>query len=225
MSDVRTVTPPAPLFAAADFGAAFLALLPNGPVWPRDADAVLARTAGALAPTYERMTMRAAQLLQEAPAGGLVEVLPEWEATLGLPDPCLGPSPTIAQRQRGVRAAVAAKGGQSIPYYTMVAAALGYPITVVEYASARTDVLAADDPVYGPDWDYAWQVTLPSTVVVEFAADVSFADDPLASWGSHEAECTIRRIAPAHTVLSFAYSGGASGAALGEFVLDRDVLT
>ena len=189
----------------ADYADRLLALLPSGRVWPREPGAVIPQAAAGMAPSFARLDARAAALLQDAPAGDLVELLPEWEATLGLPDPCAGEQPTIELRQRSVRAQIAARGGQSIPYFVALALALGFAVTVDEFAPARADVLAADDPVYGPDWADTWRITLPALSLEEFAADESYADDPLASWGSKTAECTLGRYAPGHTILQFAY--------------------
>jgi uncharacterized protein YmfQ (DUF2313 family) len=45
-------------------------------------------------PAFERLTARANNLLIDAFPGSTYELLPEWEATLGLPDPCAGEAPT-----------------------------------------------------------------------------------------------------------------------------------
>lgn len=192
--------PSVPVYDRNDFASAFMALLPFGPVWPRDQDAVLPQVAAALVPTYERMTFRAAALLTEAPMYTLTEMLPEWEATLGLPDPCAGPEPTIELRRQGVAAAIAARGGQSIPYFTAIAFLLGSVIQVEEFTPFQADVSGADDPDCEPGWAHVWWV------------------------GRHgenlPMECTLRRYAPAHTRLEFVDLGGFALWDFGIFGLD-----
>ncbi|WP_197520275.1 putative phage tail protein, partial [Paraburkholderia tropica] len=54
--------------------------------------------------SYERSTSRANYLLIDSFPPTAYELLPEWESTLGLPDPCAGEAPTIPQRQAQVLA-------------------------------------------------------------------------------------------------------------------------
>jgi len=178
----------APPYAAADFTEAMLALLPSGPVWPREPGAVLPQVIAGLAPTYERMSARAAALLLDAPVGTLDELLTEWEATLGLPDPCAGGSPTVSQRRASAAAAIAARGGQSARYFLGVLTALGRTGTVQSFAPARAGLLAVGSPLYGPDWAFVWEATVDPAEVATAATDAVV-------------ECVLRRIAPAHTIL------------------------
>ena len=181
--------PAAPNYLAADFASALLALLPHGPVWPRDADATLPLIPAGLAPTYERLTARCAALLQDAPAGTLNEMLPEWEATRGLPDPCAGTNPSLQQRRMSVAAQIAARGGQSAAYFIGIVAALGRMATVETFAPARCGALACGQPLYGPDWDYVWLMTVSGpTLAGGYTSNAVI-------------ECVLRRFMPAHTVL------------------------
>lgn len=198
---------PAPMYDAADYLSAMQALLPRGRAWPRHEDAVLTRTLGALAPVYARLHARANVLLADAFPGTSTELLPEWEATLGLPDPCSGPAPTLAARRAQVMARLAAGGGQSAEYFRGIAATLGYRVTVRQFAPARAGKLRAGQPAYGPAWAHAWRVTAPAVTVRRFRAGQGAAGEALATWGNRDLECALRRIAPAHTVLQFSYGG------------------
>lgn len=183
-------------YSASDFTGAMLALLPSGPVWPRETDAVLPRVIAGLAPTYERMSARAGALLLDAPVGTLDELLPEWEATLGLPDPCAGPAPNLAQRRASVAAAISAQGGQSATYVLSLLRALGRSGTVTSFAPARSGLLGAGEPLYGPAWAHAWQVT------------VNLATFPDDAASDAVVECVLRRMMPAHTVLIVVFPSG-----------------
>ena len=91
----------------------------------------------ALAQVYVRQTARSRNLVVDAFPATTVELLPEWENTLGLPDPCAGPSPTLGQRIAQVVARLTDSGGQSVAYFVELARRLGYDITVTQYAPSR----------------------------------------------------------------------------------------
>jgi uncharacterized protein YmfQ (DUF2313 family) len=197
---------PLPSYSASDFLAARQNLLPPGMAWPRDADAVITKFLAALAQTDWRLASRGRALVVDAFPATTIELLPEWEASLGLPDPCAGPAPSIVQREAQVVARLIASGGQSVPYFISVALALGYTVTVTEFATFRAGIGHAGDPIYGADWAHAWQINAPLNSVTFFEAGHSAAGDPLASWGNTVLECEMNRIKPAHTVLIFSYT-------------------
>jgi len=196
----------APNFKAADFLVAMQALLPRGRVWPRDPDTVQAKVLSGLAPSYERQTARANYLLVDSFPATTYELLPEWEATLGLPDPCAGVAPTVPARRAQVVARLTNLGGASIPYLIGFAASLGYTVTITQYTQARAGMLRAGQPCCGYDWNFAWKITAPLNTVVRAAAGSMAAGDPLASWGNRVLECEFRAVMPAHTIPIFAYA-------------------
>ncbi len=198
---------PVPSYSAAALLGALQRLLPRGRVWSRDPDSVQAQVLGSLMPIYARQSDHAAALLVDCFPATSVELLPEWEATLRLPDPCAGPEPTIALRQAQVVARLTNTGGQSVPYFVGYAATLGFPVTITEYAPARADLLCADEPVYDPAWAHYWLVTAAGVEVTYFVADDSYADEPLAAYGSTVLSCELGRLKPAHTTVSFSFGG------------------
>jgi uncharacterized protein YmfQ (DUF2313 family) len=159
-----------------------------------------------LMPTYERQAGRAADLLTDIFPPDSVALLPEWEAALGLPDPCAGPNPTIEQRQQQVVARFAGGGGQSIAYFTQFAAALGYPITITEFAPARFGATTFGQPFCGPQWANVWQVNQPTFVIQNAEFGHAEFGDPFRSWGSTIVQCELQRLAPAHTLVIFSYN-------------------
>ncbi|KAF1040294.1 MAG: hypothetical protein GAK35_03548 [Herbaspirillum frisingense] len=194
-----------PAYTSQDFVNALQGLLPPGSVWPRDQDSVLTATLRGLAPTFERQASRARNLLIDANPATTVELLPEWEETLGLPDPCAGTSPTIQQRRAQVVARFANSGGQSIRYFINFAADLGYTISTREFAPFRCGQSAVGDPVGGEDWAYTWAIVAPLNSPVYFSAGQSAAGEALAAWQNQVLECELRRVKPAHTILQFFY--------------------
>lgn len=189
----------------ADLRAALLSLLPTGTVWPRRDGSTVARSCAGIAALAGRLQARAGALLIDAFPATAYELLPDWETTLGLPDSCAGPAPTLQQRRAQVTARLTAQGGQSMPYLVAQAAALGYAITVDEFAPARAGQIRAGDPIRGEAWAHALVVRAPATTVTYFRAGQSAAGEPLATWGNGALECSLRRLIPAHTVILFAY--------------------
>jgi len=227
--------PPSPIVQAAlpatgarseaDYLGAIQALLPRGRAWSRDPATTLTAVLDGWARAYARVDARQTNLLIDAFPTAAVELLPEWEATLGLPDPCLGPLPTLQQRQAQVRARLVAMGGQSIPYLTTVAASLGFPVSITEFAPFRAGINDAGDAVNGSQgptpaisflagfsdagdpvvtWDggmagFDWSFALLIQVIAEpttyFRSGASAADEPIASWLDSQALATLNYFA------------------------------
>jgi uncharacterized protein YmfQ (DUF2313 family) len=197
---------PAPQYNAADYLSALQALMPRGRVWPRDADATQSKVLSGLVPTYVRQNARANALLGEALPITTFELLPEWEATLGLPDPCAGVSPTVQGRRAQVVARFANVGGQSAPHMIAFAKNLGYTITITQFTPARAGLLRAGQALCGTAWAHAWRVNAPSNTVNPFRAGSATAGEPLSSSGNAVLECELAAVKPAHTTVFFKYS-------------------
>lgn len=191
----------------SDYQQLLFALLPQGAVWPRDPDSTLGRTLAALAEELARVDARALDLLDEADPRTAYELLPDWEKTCGLPDACAGLGASLQERRAAVVARVTHRGGQSPAYFQGLAASLGYAATVSEHQPFRAGQGRAGDPVYGPDWIFAWRVTTAQTAPrALFRAGQSAAGERLASWGLEPLECAVRAAAPAHTHVIFSYT-------------------
>lgn len=212
----------APNYAASDFASAIHALMPRGLVWPRDPTAVQAQVIAGLSSTWQRHTTANNQLLVDAFPATAVELLPEWESTLGLPDPCAGESPTLQGRQQQVVARLTNSGGQSIAYFVAYAQALGYTVGVTEFAPFRAGQSRAGQSTGTQDWFFTWEINAPAETVTWFTAGQSYAGQAVASWGSAVLECELKSIKPAHTYLNFAY--GQTGLLDSTFVLGESSL-
>lgn len=168
-----------------------------------EAESKVSAVIGAIAMELARVDERAGDLINESDPRTISETLPEWEAMLGLPDPCVPFEQSTAQRIQAVVAKYIARGGQSPAYFVAVAAALGFVITITEFhrftANSR-----ADESCWGSAWAFAWQVNAPEASVQYFDANSS-ADDPAAWWSNEILECVMRRLKPAHTTVVFAY--------------------
>ncbi len=195
---------PIPIASAVDYLWQFQRLLPRGRIWHRGWGTLQAQDFLTLMPTWARLHQRAGDVVVETfPCTVAAEMLPEWEATLGLPDcEALG---TIQQRQAAVCAKFAMRGGQSIDYFIALAAAHGYTIQITQSSAFRVECNSVEDPLNDAAWDFAFIVTAPSQAITYFSADLSHAEEPLEWWSNDELECLIRMYAPAHTIPMFQY--------------------
>lgn len=181
------------------------ALLPLGAAWPQRLEARLHQLLRAEADELARIHERAQVLIEEVDPRTTYELLTDWERVAGLPDPCLGLAPTLSRRRESLVAKLTRRGGQSRQYFIDVAASIGFAIAITEFEPWRCD-MACDLPITGDAWSFAWEVRAPEETV-RFFTTQSGCDEPLSEWGNDVLECVIGRLAPAHTVVIFAYGG------------------
>lgn len=175
-------------YSTEDYAAAARALLPRGRVWSDEPDSVQMRVLAGLAGAFQRSDEAANRLLLNSLPGSNVDLLKEWEASLGLPDPCGGPDQTVQQRQAQVLARFIGGGGQNRQRFIDFAATLGFTITILNYAPFRCGVSGAGDPVGGQEWNDIWGVTIVSNAY-------GIANDVLL--------CELNTIKPAETMIIF----------------------
>lgn len=195
----------APVYSDDDYLSAIKQLLPRGRAWLSDGSSTRERLLRGLAATWTRVNQADANLLIDAFPATAQFLLPEWEASLGLPDPCAGLAPTIALRQAQVVQRLTDAGGQSRAHYIDVAAQLGFTISITQFAPFRAGQSHAGDSLGGPWSFYTWQVNAPLQSTSYFRAGMGAAGEPLQSWGNDLLECAISELAPAHTSLLFGY--------------------
>jgi len=196
----------APEYSAADYLQALWNLMPRGRVWSRDQDSVQNLTLSGLAETFARMNSRANALIPDAFPQTTYELLPEWEETLGIPDECAPLGTTIQARQKAVLAKFIGTGGQSAGYYIDYAASLGFTITIKQYTPFRVGQQKMGDQLGGEEWAFHWDIACPAFTTTYFRTGDSAMGEALASWSNSPLICTMDKIKPAHTTLSFIYS-------------------
>lgn len=195
----------APALTEDDFLGALQSYLPRGKAWPRDPGTVLSKLLRGFAVGFARVHARALALLKDAFPAGTEELLPEWEASLGLPDPCAGEQPLISDRQAQVVARFAFTGGQSVPYFIRYAGQLGYAVTITEFSPSRFG-RPFGLPFGGDAWAYHWEVDAPSFSIHPFLFGADVFGTPFRSWDNAVLQCELQRLKPGHTTLSFLYS-------------------
>lgn len=192
----------APLLGEDDFLALLQNRLPRGRAWTRDEGSNLTAFLRGIAKSMAAAHARQVNLLTDEFPASTEELLPEWEATLGLPDPCAGQLPLISERVAQAVARIKARGGQSVPYFIGFALNLGYTITITEFTPYRVG-RPIGVPIYGDDWAHVWEVNAPAFTTRYFRAGVDTAGTPLADWSGGVLACELGRIKPGHTFLFF----------------------
>lgn len=197
---------------AADYAGQMRQLLPHGAAWASPQESNLTKLIVSLAAEFARIDARAGQLIEEADPRTTLELLPDWERVLGLPDACFAAPDNVSERRAALRQKITGLGGQSRAYFTELAARLGYFITITEHKPARVGMFLSER-LNGPEWAFAWTVhvepfegDLPDEQ--SFFAQARIGDElgvRLRGFGSIDLECAIRRASPAHTTVLFAY--------------------
>lgn len=195
------------LFTVSNYQSALLAHLPRGRVWQTGPDNPLTQLSQALANSFQRVDASAMSLLAGGFPATALELLPEWEESLGLPDNCtIGETYTIERRRQAVVSRLVGKGSLSKQFYIGVAKTLGYDITIDEFRQARVGFSVCGEAINGDDWPFVWRVNAQQTTYVQAKCGVTYCGEPLATWGNKILECTLNQLAPPFTVLLFGYS-------------------
>jgi uncharacterized protein YmfQ (DUF2313 family) len=167
-------------------------LLPPGRIFSRRADSVLRKLLEAFAVLLQAAEVRAFQLLVELDPQTTYEALPEWEALLGLPDPCAPAAQTFQERRARVVQKYTRQPRPTLEYIAELASDLGYFGTVLTEDALRFQLV----------------VSVPNPRVVLFRAGVSRCGDLLGKIDrAADLECLLGEVKPAHVTLVFDYSG------------------
>jgi len=138
----------------------------------------------------QRVYQRARTLLREAHALTTDELLHEWEAEYGLPEPCITVVQTVEERRNAVIGRMAGVGGCSRAYFIDLAARMGITIAIVEEHAFEVGRDGAGMGIGGDEWSFTWSVYAPPTT--------SVAQRQLL-------ECVFDRINQAHLAVQFFY--------------------
>mgnify|MGYP001197080982 CR=1 FL=1 len=194
LSDPTAATLPA-------YASAINQLLPQGLAWNRPAGSTQEALVQAIAKEFALVGAQVDVLLTEMDPHQANQLLSEWEANAGLPDPVSSPPADIPGRQAVL---VARLNGNRTPSITnIVAAALtaGYAITTYtnnapvlpafarpyEFRVARAGSAVAGDPCMGVAWAFAFGVVYTGALQTDTL------------------EALIERISQAHTAAIYDY--------------------
>ncbi len=180
-------------YNANEYTSAIQSLFPVGRVWPRMPDSVIAAVIRSLAEAYQHSDADATQLLIDAFPGTTSALLPEWEATLGLPDDCAcNASNDEVTRRHAVVSKLIGTGGQSAAYFISLSKAMGYEIAIKQYRQARSGLSVCGDAINGDRWPYVWEVNVTN------ASNDSTCSLKLLL-------CRLAEFSPAHTKFTSTY--------------------
>lgn len=184
----------------------FLDLLPPGDFFETDPEAAFYKLAEAISQTFVEIDQSIDDLVSESYPDTTVDLLPEWEKNYGLPDACTNYNESIQERQKDLVAKYAAKGGQSVAYFIMLAEFLGYTITITEFLPFRTNVNHTNDILYGEEWMWIWQVNYSGSNPIYFRTNVSTTNERLIVYGNDRLVCFFNKYKPAHTKVIFNFT-------------------
>lgn len=149
-------------FSADDYARISSVISPRGLLWRDEPGDVRSSFYLAVGDVLNAVDQRGQAVLAGSLPGAVAPTLPEWEATLGLPDPCLGAAPAFEERAAQVRARFVGVGGLSRGRYVQFAAELGFEISIENYAWFRVGQSTVDSPVAGDEWRFVLGVRVLS---------------------------------------------------------------
>ncbi len=196
---------------ATEYAQAIAGELPTGTAWSRDPDGDLMHWVEGCAEIWGDVSAAAALLLiVESDPSKTVGLLPDWEAALGLPDPCVPQLLTLPERQTALVNKLTTQGGQSREFFIGVAAALGYTITIRECSTFQFGLSSFGGPrgrFQLPSARYCWTVRVagPRATRFQFGRSSFGRDSFCEIVHAEDLECVIRRWKPAHTTVLFDY--------------------
>lgn len=197
-------------------------LLPKGKLWQPTDQPTFSDLLGSTAQELCRVDDRAKQMLIEVDTRTTDESLDTWEGVLGIPDECTPDGQTDDERRQQATQKLTNVGGLSAEFYEETNLNLGF-VTVVEnrvnFLAGRGragDLISnyfdehfvagstAGTQLAKWGWLYYFNVELPATASEHFVAG-SFAGDPLRSFSNELIECTIKKLKPAHSGVTFTF--------------------
>jgi len=195
------------MLSATEYLSLLVALQPPGSALPREGDSIWSLLLQAEAEELARVDGRAADLVVESDPRTSAELLPDWERVCGLPDGCAAAAQTMAERRAAVHGRLTDRGGQRPADYEALARVLGYPEPLVEeFRPFQVGVSSVGEALCHEDWSHCFRLHAGESPVRRFTTGQSCVGEPLASWGDELLECTVRRRAPAHAIVQFAYT-------------------
>jgi len=195
----------------ADYARLLRQLLPRGAAWDFAPGGTFARLLEAMAAEFARIDVRAVDIMDEADPRTALETLIDWERVAGLPDACTGQPDNVRERQIALVQKLTSIAGQTPADFIDLAALIGFEIDIEEHRPLRTG-FRVGDRCKDQAWAFAWTVIVqpfdgagrPVLAIAHFKVG-----DPVGTrvrgFGSLDLECVIRRAAPAHTAVIFAY--------------------
>ncbi len=173
-------------------------------LFPLPLEGVFAQDASIEGAHLDTAQASGASLLSEAFPAASVSLIADWERITGITWP--DGAPPLQVRQAAVISKLRSVGGLSASYFTAIAAAFGWTITVTEMQPAMAGIARAGDTLYVAGIVFCWKVKAAGTVYYARAGQ-STAGENLTWWQPNaQLEALLNAIKPAHTYIVFDYS-------------------
>lgn len=195
--------------SASEYVGMLKELLPHGVAWPRgDSTSLYALMFEVWGAELARVDARARALITEDDPRFAIETFQEWLDEWGLPDDCIRAwsDANDSTLRKLLLWKIQTVGSQNWQFFVDLAAMFGYVITIDEFnrhsvRSRTSDVLSEEV------WPHTWRVNVLAAQgsAMTYHEVTGDAKEPLAWWGDSLIECLIKRYAPAHCTLIFAY--------------------
>lgn len=190
---------------ADDYTLQLQQLEPKGPAWPEEGDSTSARVYPPVGNALALAHVSVQGLIDEADARTTQQLLVDWERVVGLPDECLDPPGSSAERRRRVVQRLTYQGGQSAAFFIAFLESLGYAgATVTEFRPMRCNS-KCNAALNQGGWRFGWRVNVPVGTDVRVMTVRGRCNDPLATWGDPGLACLLAVHKPAHTRLFVGY--------------------
>lgn len=193
---------------AEQYRAQLQALLPLGPAWDPELVPEIDAVLTGLAAEFARLDARGFDLSNELDPAGVTELVPDWERVMDLPDPCLGDSPSFADRRLSVQQRLVAVGGQTPAYFIKIAVSQGYPdATVTELRAPRMGRSRFGVGHFGT-WsaNFIWILNTGGRKKLGRRFGASYWGERFGVNPGSALDCLVRKAAPAHTVVNINFS-------------------
>lgn len=182
-------------------------LLPPGPAWRDHAIGPFLRLSQALANALAQLDTTAEASCDEMDPLTLLQTIPDWERVLKLPNGCLGPDQTLAQRQAMVRSRLTDTDSVTPAYFLKLAHEQGYVnATIIEHRAPRMGRARFGSSHFGSrQAAFIWTLNLGKRKVGGRHFGASQWGERFGQNPSVGTECLINQAKPPHTVIIFNY--------------------
>lgn len=182
------------------------ALLPPGLPFDVDAQPELSELVTKMAAELAAVHWLEESIVAETDPRDAFFLLPEWEASFGLPDECSAGSQILQERRAAVYAKISDLGGARRIRYLKLLADLGINNANIERFDLHTCEHTCEYEVRDDvQWRHTWRVHLPDAIKIQESTCESSCEEALRTWGNTMAECVISRENAAISNVLFAY--------------------
>lgn len=181
---------------------------PPGSALSRETGSWYVRLMHALAEEFARADAFVESLADELDPTTTSELLPEWEAMAGLPDPCAGQLPTIEARRGAVVARLSARARLDKLALMEAAETYGFTIDdVIEYDAFVAGTSEVGEELADQESQFVVDIETPTAQIFEAEVGGFAVGDPLGFIGDLALACLLERVKAAHLLFRIVIGG------------------